>query len=170
MHTVDQVPSKKPNVELAALRQAIEQAAAILKAAGAEKLHLFGSALEGPLHPHYDIDLTVAGPSPDRFYYAMGQTLFILPRPLDLVDLDVGTLSTRYLPPRGDLGNDPGSLERLFDFRHVFRNAYSFQVEWDKMRDLVVGSPATWQQLQAELDRFFAYLWPVSPTTSIGVH
>ena len=47
-------------------------------------------------------------------------------------------------------------LSAYLSFRHVFRHAYSFQLEWDKMRDLVLQSPATWQQLQTELDRFFS--------------
>jgi hypothetical protein len=47
-------------------------------------------------------------------------------------------------------------LSAYLSFRHVFRHAYSFQLEWDKMRDLVQQSQATWQQLQTELDRFFS--------------
>lgn len=47
-------------------------------------------------------------------------------------------------------------LSAYLSFRHVFRHAYSFQLEWDKMRDLVLQSQATWQQLQTELDRFFS--------------
>ena len=46
-------------------------------------------------------------------------------------------------------------LSVYLSFRHVFRHAYSFQLEWDKMRDLVQQSQTTWQQLQTELDRFF---------------
>jgi hypothetical protein len=48
------------------------------------------------------------------------------------------------------------NLSGYLSFRHVFRHAYSFQLEWDKMRDLVLQSQATWQQLQTELDRFFS--------------
>jgi hypothetical protein len=47
-------------------------------------------------------------------------------------------------------------LSAYLSFRHVFRHAYSFQLDWDKMRDLVLQSQATWQQLQTELDRFFS--------------
>jgi hypothetical protein len=47
-------------------------------------------------------------------------------------------------------------LSAYLSFRHVFRHAYSFQLEWDKMRDLVQQSQVTWQQLQTELDRFFS--------------
>ena len=103
MPTIDQIPPKKPTIKPAAIQQAIEQAAAILKAAGAEEVYLFGSAVEGPLHPHSDIDLAVAGLPPDRFFQAMGQTLLVLPRPLDLVDLDTDTPFTRYLKQKGRL-------------------------------------------------------------------
>jgi hypothetical protein len=47
-------------------------------------------------------------------------------------------------------------LSAYLSFRHVFRHAYSFQLEWEKMRDLVLGSHATWRQLQSELDHFFS--------------
>jgi hypothetical protein len=47
-------------------------------------------------------------------------------------------------------------LSAYLSFRHVFRHAYSFQLEWDKMRDLVLQSQMTWQQLHSELDRFFS--------------
>jgi hypothetical protein len=48
------------------------------------------------------------------------------------------------------------SLSAYLSFRHVFRHAYSFRLEWDKMRDLVLGSRATWRQLQKELGQFFS--------------
>jgi hypothetical protein len=47
-------------------------------------------------------------------------------------------------------------LSAYLSFRHVFRHAYSFQLEWNKMRGLVLHSQATWQQLQAELGQFFS--------------
>lgn len=47
-------------------------------------------------------------------------------------------------------------LSAYLSFRHVFRHAYSFHLEWAKMRDLVIQSQATWQQLQTELDQFFS--------------
>jgi predicted nucleotidyltransferase len=85
------------------LRRAIEQAAAILKSAGADAVYVFGSVVEGPVRPDSDIDLAVAGLPPAVFFQAMGQTMFVLPRPLDLVDLDVDTPFTRYLKQKGKL-------------------------------------------------------------------
>jgi hypothetical protein len=47
-------------------------------------------------------------------------------------------------------------LSAYLSFRHVFRHAYSFQLEWAKMRDLVLQSEETWRQLNTELAVFFA--------------
>jgi hypothetical protein len=47
-------------------------------------------------------------------------------------------------------------LSAYLSFRHVFRHAYSFQLEWDKMQDLVLQSEATWQHLRTELGQFFS--------------
>jgi predicted nucleotidyltransferase len=90
-------------IQLAELRQAIELAAAILQDAGADAVYLFGSIAEGPLRPDSDIDLAVTGLPPARFFQAMGRVLTILPRPLDLVDLDMDTPFTRYLKQKGKL-------------------------------------------------------------------
>jgi hypothetical protein len=46
-------------------------------------------------------------------------------------------------------------LSAYLGFRHVFRHAYSFQLEWEKMRELVIDSQNTWQEVEAELDQFF---------------
>jgi predicted nucleotidyltransferase len=103
MNTVNHVPPEKITIKPTELRQAIEQAATILKAAGAEAVYLFGSVVEGALRPDSDIDLAVTGLPPTRFFQVMGQTLLVLPRPLDLVDLDVDTPFTRYLKQKGKL-------------------------------------------------------------------
>ena len=97
------ISAEKLTIEPTELRQAIEEAAAILKAAGAEAVYLFGSTVENSFHPGSDIDLAVTGLPPDRFFQAMGKALFALPCPLDLVDLDVDTPFTRYLKQKGKL-------------------------------------------------------------------
>jgi predicted nucleotidyltransferase len=102
-NSADRNSREKITIKPDELQQAIEQAAAILKAAGADAVYLFGSTVEGPVHPESDIDLAVAGLPPARFFQAMGQTMFVLPRPLDLVDLDVDTPFTRYLKQKGKL-------------------------------------------------------------------
>ena len=99
----DHISREEITIKPDELQQAIEQAAAILKAAGADAVYLFGSTVEGPVRPDSDIDLAVAGLPPARFFQAMGQTMSVLPRSLDLVDLDVDTPFTRYLKQKGKL-------------------------------------------------------------------
>ena len=56
----------------------------------------------------------------------------------------------------------PGALserlqERLrlyLDFRHVFRHAYTFDLRWEKMRDLVLECEDTLAALHEEMDAF----------------
>lgn len=47
--------------------------------------------------------------------------------------------------------------ERLHDylsFRHVFRHAYSFELQWSKMAPLVSGCDETFQLLERDLENF----------------
>jgi len=39
-------------------------------------------------------------------------------------------------------------------FRHVFRNAYSFDLDWQKLSPLVLQLEETFQQLETALDKF----------------
>ncbi len=45
-------------------------------------------------------------------------------------------------------------LRLYLDFRHVFRNAYTFDLRWDKMRDLVLHCEETYTALWRSLERF----------------
>jgi hypothetical protein len=45
-------------------------------------------------------------------------------------------------------------LNEYLRFRHVFRNAYSFDLDWQKMSPLALGLERTFQQLEEALDRF----------------
>ena len=47
-------------------------------------------------------------------------------------------------------------LAEYLAFRHVFRNAYSFDLHWNKMRHLVLGAEEILAEVEAELDRFLA--------------
>jgi len=70
----------------------IQQALEILKACGAKRVVLFGSAARsqkigiGEVRPR-DLDLACEGLPPDRFFEALGRLLSTLPLPVDLVDL-----------------------------------------------------------------------------------
>jgi len=85
------------------MRKLIEQAAAVLKAAGAREVYLFGSAATETIHEESDIDLAVSGLPPEAFFQAMGQAHSILGRPLDLIDLDEQNPFTQYLRKKGKL-------------------------------------------------------------------
>ena len=87
----------------AELQSPIEQATAVLKNFGADAIYLFGSFTDGTARADSDIDMAVTGLAPHQFFEAMGQMLLILPRPLDLVDLDEDTPFTTYLKDKGML-------------------------------------------------------------------
>ena len=46
------------------------------------------------------------------------------------------------------------TLNEYLRFRHVFRNAYSFDLDWRKMSPLVLRLEATFQKLENALDNF----------------
>ena len=50
------------------------------------------------------------------------------------------------------------TLQEYLDFRHVFRQAYSFELRWEKMKHLVLGLDAVLGRLEHELDTFLAHL------------
>lgn len=84
-------------------KQLIERAAAVLRAAGAREVYVFGSVLTGQIREGSDIDMAVSGLPPEVFFRAMGQAHSILGRPLDLIDLDEHNLFTEYLRKKGKL-------------------------------------------------------------------
>jgi hypothetical protein len=46
------------------------------------------------------------------------------------------------------------ALNEYLRFRHVFRNAYSFDLDWRKMSPLVLRMEETFQKLEESLDNF----------------
>ena len=46
------------------------------------------------------------------------------------------------------------TLNEYLRFRHVFRNAYSFDLDWQKMSPLVLRLEETFQRLEKSLDDF----------------
>jgi predicted nucleotidyltransferase len=85
------------------MKALVEKAVRVLKAAGAETVHLFGSAARGGLREGSDVDLAVSGLPPEVFFRAMSRAGDALGCPLDLVDLDEDTPFTRYLKEEGEL-------------------------------------------------------------------
>lgn len=81
----------------------IDRAAAELKAAGAQEVYVFGSAVKGAGDAAADIDLAVSGLPPSLFYRMGARISDLFGRSVDLIDLDVGTPFTRYLRAENEL-------------------------------------------------------------------
>ena len=45
-------------------------------------------------------------------------------------------------------------MNEYLRFRHVFRNAYSFDLDWQKMSPLALGVEGTLQKLEKALEDF----------------
>jgi hypothetical protein len=50
------------------------------------------------------------------------------------------------------------SLEDFLRFRHLFRNLYGFELEWPRLRKLLEQLPTAWAAVEADLERFVAFL------------
>lgn len=46
-------------------------------------------------------------------------------------------------------------LLEYLNFRHVFRHAYTMQLKWGKMRNMVANLKAVFDKLEAEINSFF---------------
>ena len=55
-------------------------------------------------------------------------------------------------------GNGVRLLEEFLRFRHLFRNVYGFELEWDRLKPLLSRMPATWAVLRADLNAFLVFL------------
>jgi predicted nucleotidyltransferase len=85
------------------MEELIEEAARVLKTAGAREVYVFGSVAKGEMTGHSDIDLAVTGLPPEMFFKAMSKVVGVLGRPLDLIDLDEENPFTHYLKEEGEL-------------------------------------------------------------------
>jgi hypothetical protein len=50
------------------------------------------------------------------------------------------------------------ALDPYLDFRHLFRHAYTFNIQWELMADSVFRCEATLRLLEDEIDRFLSSL------------
>lgn len=50
------------------------------------------------------------------------------------------------------------SLAKHLAFRHFYRHSYSFHLDWDEMKELVIGMPQVWQQVRSEILSFLESL------------
>ena len=70
-------------------REYIRLAAKFLKEQGATRVWLFGSLAKGRRPTvHSDFDFAVEGLPGDRFFGSVGHLLQVLPRPVDIVELE----------------------------------------------------------------------------------
>jgi len=70
-------------------KQYIRLAARFLKEQGAKRVWLFGSLAKGRRPTvHSDFDFAVEGLPGDRFFGSVGYLLQVLPRPVDVVELE----------------------------------------------------------------------------------
>ena len=84
-------------------RRDLRVAVDLLKELGCGEIYLFGSLVDGDLHPNSDIDLAVRGCPADKFYYAVGKLVMELEHSVDLVDLDRTSRFTDALETSGSL-------------------------------------------------------------------
>jgi uncharacterized protein YutE (UPF0331/DUF86 family) len=47
-------------------------------------------------------------------------------------------------------------LTQYLTFRHFFRHAYGFQMDWDKMKHLISGINPVWESVQKDIEKFIA--------------
>jgi uncharacterized protein len=85
------------------MKDLLEQGAALLTAAGAREVYVFGSVAAGRAHEDSDVDLAVAGLPPERFFATMARLENLFDRAVDLVDLDDTSPFTDYLRNKGIL-------------------------------------------------------------------
>ncbi len=50
------------------------------------------------------------------------------------------------------------ALDEFLRFRHLFRNVYGHELDWSRVRSLLEQLPAAWNAVEADLDRFLAFL------------
>lgn len=81
----------------------IQKAAQELRRHGASAVYLFGSHVTDKARPDSDVDLTVKGLPPHRFFRAMADAQAVLNKVLDLVDLDEPSPFVDYLLKNGEL-------------------------------------------------------------------
>lgn len=105
-HPVRYTPS--PTVET--LREAapsfwadLTRAHMILQEAGCTDIYVFGSLVSGRARSDSDIDLAVRGCPKGKFFHLLGQLMFQLEHPVDLVDLDGNHSFAEFLEREGGL-------------------------------------------------------------------
>jgi predicted nucleotidyltransferase len=75
----------------------------MFKAAGCREIYLFGSAAKGDIDSANDLDFAVSGLAPEKFIAVLSEVNRVMPKPVDLIDLDSDNAFTRYLRDENEL-------------------------------------------------------------------
>ena len=73
------------------------------RAEGCREGDVFGSVAAGRHRRQSDLDIGVRGCPAERFYRLLGRLMDEIPRPVDLVDLDLETRVAEFLEQEGQL-------------------------------------------------------------------
>jgi hypothetical protein len=68
------------------------------------------------------------------------------------------TLDIPGLRPRVITANTEKKLREYLGFRHLFRKRYGFELEWQKLKKLLMGMPQIRSNLENEIGKFFEAL------------
>jgi len=68
------------------------------------------------------------------------------------------TLDIPGLRPRVITANTEKKLREYLGFRHLFRKRYGFELDWQKLKKLLLGMRQSRSNLENEIDRFFEAL------------
>lgn len=68
------------------------------------------------------------------------------------------TLDIPGLRPQVITANTEKKLREHLGFRHLFRKRYGFELDWQKLKKLLLGMPQIRSNLENEIDRFFEAL------------
>jgi hypothetical protein len=49
-------------------------------------------------------------------------------------------------------------LDEYLRFRHLFRNIYGFDLEWERCRELLIDVPPVFARLESDIQRFDEFL------------
>lgn len=68
------------------------------------------------------------------------------------------TLDIPGLRPQVITANTEKKLREYLGFRHLFRKRYGFELDWEKLKKLLLGIPQIRSNLEKEIGRFFQAL------------
>jgi predicted nucleotidyltransferase len=97
------IASRKLEELPVAYQKDLHRAVKILRAAECTDIYLFGSLAGEQIRPDSDIDLAIRGCPQGKFFELIGQLLFELDHPVDLICLDHQDAFATFLEEHGEL-------------------------------------------------------------------